>query len=428
MTTTSFFSRYRTPFIVGIALIAGLLLGRVFFGGGASGSSAAAHADHGETGRIWTCSMDPQIRMNEPGSCPICGMDLIPLAALHEDMDPMSVHMTEHAMKLASVQTMVVGTGGGTGSLRLTGKVVPDERRVYAQASHVAGRVEELLVNFTGETVQKGQVLARVFSPEMVTAQEELLAAYRVREAQPGLYAAARGKLRNWKLSDAQIDAIVAAGAANGVIAILADVSGVVVEKKTDLGDYLKRGDVLYEVADLSQLWVQFDLYESDLGSTRKGDTIQFTVRSLPGKTFRGRITFIDPMVDPATRVARARVELNDPQGTLKPGMFAIGTVQAKHRHGDTEALVVPRTAVLWTGPRSVVYVRVGEGQFRLREVVLGAAMGDDVMIASGLEAGEEIVVHGTFTVDAAAQLSGAPSMMSPQGGAMPKGHDHGHM
>lgn len=428
MTTKSFFSRYRTAFIVGIALIAGLLLGRAFFGGGSSGSSAAAHEHHGETGQIWTCSMHPQIRMNEPGSCPICGMDLIPLASMEEDMDPMSVHMTASAMKLASVQTMVVGTGGGAGSLRLTGKVVPDERRVYAQASHVAGRVEELLVNFTGETVQKGQVLARVFSPELVTAQEELLEAHRVREAQPYLYAAARGKLRNWKLSDAQIDAIIRAGTANGVVAILADVSGVVVEKKTDLGDYVKRGDVLYEVADLSRLWALFDLYESDLGRIRKGDTVRFTVRSLPGKTFKGRIDFIDPMVDPATRVARARMELADPQGALKPGMFAIGTVQAKPRHGDAGALAVPRTAVLWTGPRSVVYVRVGEGQFRLREVVLGTVMGDDVVITSGLKAGEEIVVHGTFMVDAAAQLSGAPSMMSPQGGPMPAGHDHGNM
>ncbi len=428
MKIPAFLSRSRTTFIIVLSLVVGLLLGRAFFGGASTGSSMATHEGHGETGQIWTCSMHPQIRMNEPGSCPICGMDLIPAASMEEDMDPMSVHMTDNAMKLASVQTMVVGTGGGAGSLRLTGKVVPDERRVYAQASHVAGRVEELLVNFTGETVQKGQILARVFSPEMVTAQEELLAAHSVQEAQPNLYAAARGKLRNWKLSDAQIDAIVAAGAANGVIAILADVSGVVVEKKTDLGDYLKRGDVLYEVADLSQLWIQFDLYESDLGSTRKGDTVQFTVRSLPGKTYKGRIAFIDPMVDPATRVARARVELADPQGALKPGMFAIGTVQAKHRHGDAKALVVPRTAVLWTGPRSVVYVRVGEGQFRLREVVLGAAMGDDVMIASGLEAGEEIVVHGTFTVDAAAQLNGAPSMMSPQGGPMPAGHDHGNM
>lgn len=428
MKIPAFISRYRKTIIVGFALIVGLFLGRAFFGGGTSEPSVANHKGHGEQGQIWTCSMHPQVRMSEPGSCPICGMDLIPAASSEMEMDPMTVHLTAHAMKLANVQTMVVGMGGGTGSLRLTGKVLPDERRVYAQASHVAGRVEELLVNFTGETVSKGQVLARVFSPELVTAQEELLQAHNVRESQPTLYAASREKLRNWKLTDAQIDAVVAAGKANGVVAILADVNGVVVEKRADLGDYLKRGDVLYEVADLSQLWVMFDLYESDLASTKQSDTIHFTIRSIPGKMYKGRITFIDPVVDPATRVARARVEVADPEGALKPGMFAIGTAKAKHRHGEAEALVVPRTAVLWTGPRSVVYVSEGEGQFRMREVVLGAAMGDDVMIASGLEAGEEIVVNGTFTVDAAAQLNGTPSMMSPQGGPMPKGHDHGAM
>lgn len=426
MKIPSFISRYRLAFIIGITLIVGLLVGRLLFGGGTSGSSEAAHEGHGEEGQVWTCSMDPQVRMLEPGSCPICGMDLIPATSNEMEMDPMTIHMTDNGMKLANVRTMVVEMGGGTGSLRLTGKVMPDERRVYAQASHVAGRVEELLVNFTGETVHKGQVLARVFAPELVTAQEELLQAHRVREAQPALYAAARGKLSNWKLTDTQIDAVITAGTTSGVVAILADVNGVVVEKRADLGDYLKRGDVLYEVADLSQLWVMFDLYESDLANTRKGDTIQFTVRSLPGRTYKGRITFIDPAVDPSTRVARARVEVSDPEGALKPGMFTIGTAKSRHRHGDAETLVVPRTAVLWTGPRSVVYVREGEGQFRMREVVLGAAMGDDVMIASGLEAGEEVVVNGTFTVDAAAQLNGIPSMMSPQGGPAMKGHEHG--
>ncbi|MBK7619019.1 MAG: efflux RND transporter periplasmic adaptor subunit [Flavobacteriales bacterium] len=377
---------------------------------------------HDMKDQIWTCSMHPQIRMKQPGQCPICGMDLIPAASGDAEMDPMTVGLTEHAMKLANVRTMIVGMGGGTGNVRLTGKVVPDERRVYSQATHVAGRVEELLVNYTGETVFQGQELARVYSPELVTAQEELLQAARVREVQPSLYAAAREKLRNWKLTDAQIEAVIAANATSGVVPILADVSGVVVQKRADLGDYLKRGEVLYAVADLSKLWVQFDLYESDLAAMHIGDTVRYTVRSVPGKIFKGRITFIDPVVDPATRVARARVEVAD--GSLKPGMFAIGMVQA--RHGHATALLVPRSAVLWTGPRSVVYVKEGEGRFRMREVVLGAAMGNDVMIASGLEAGEEIVVNGTFIVDAAAQLNGTPSMMSPQGGPMPKGHDHG--
>jgi Cu(I)/Ag(I) efflux system membrane fusion protein len=428
MRTPSFPIRYRTALIVVITLVVGLFLGRALFGGADSPAPKSAHEGHNMKDQIWTCSMHPQIRMNEPGQCPICGMDLIPAASGDAEMDPMTVGLTEHAMKLANVQTMIVGTGGGTGNVRLTGKVVPDERRVFSQATHVAGRVEELLVNYTGETVLKGQELARVYSPELVTAQEELLQAARVREVQPSLYAAAREKLRNWKLTETQIDGVIAANATSGTVSILADVSGVVVEKRADLGDYLDRGEVLYEVADLSNLWVQFDLYESDLAAMHIGDTVRYTVRSVPGKIFKGRITFIDPVVDPATRVARARVEVSDPEGVLKPGMFAIGTAKAKHRHGDADALVVPRTAVLWTGPRSVVYVSVGEGQFRMREVVLGAAMGDDVMIASGLEAGEEIVVNGTFTVDAAAQLNGTPSMMSPQGGPMPKGHDHGAM
>ncbi|MCC7503075.1 MAG: efflux RND transporter periplasmic adaptor subunit [Flavobacteriales bacterium] len=415
-------SRYRTTLIVVITLVVGLFLGRALFGGAASPAPMSEREGHDMKDQIWTCSMHPQIRMKQPGQCPICGMDLIPAASGDAEMDPMTVGLTEHAMKLANVRTMIVGMGGGTGNVRLTGKVVPDERRVYSQATHVAGRVEELLVNYTGETVFQGQELARVYSPELVTAQEELLQAARVREVQPSLYAAAREKLRNWKLTDAQIEAVIAANATSGVVPILADVSGVVVQKRADLGDYLKRGEVLYAVADLSKLWVQFDLYESDLAAMHIGDTVRYTVRSVPGKIFKGRITFIDPVVDPATRVARARVEVAD--GSLKPGMFAIGMVQA--RHGHATALLVPRSAVLWTGPRSVVYVKEGEGRFRMREVVLGAAMGNDVMIASGLEAGEEIVVNGTFMVDAAAQLNGTPSMMSPQGGPMPKGHDHG--
>ena len=422
MRTPSIPIRYRTTLIVVITLMVGLFLGRTLFGGADSPAPMSEHEGHTMKDQIWTCSMHPQIRMNEPGQCPICGMDLIPAASGDAEMDPLTIGLTEHAMQLANVQSMVVGMGGGTGNVRLTGTVVPDERRVYAQATHVAGRVEELLVNYTGEPVLKGQELARVYSPELVTAQEELLQAARVREVQPSLYAAAREKLRNWKLTDAQIDGVIAANATSGTISILADVSGVVVEKRADLGDYLKRGEVLYEVADLSNLWVQFDLYESDLAAMHIGDTMRYTVRSVPGKIFNGHISFIDPVVDPATRVARARVEVAG--ASLMPGMFAIGMVQASHGHAT--ALLVPRSAVLWTGPRSVVYVKEGEGRFRMREVVLGAAIGDDIMIASGLEVGEEIVVNGAFSVDAAAQLNGVPSMMSPQGGPMPKGHDHG--
>ncbi|MBK8707680.1 MAG: efflux RND transporter periplasmic adaptor subunit [Flavobacteriales bacterium] len=159
-------SRYRTTLIVVITLVVGLFLGRALFGGAASPAPMSGHEDHDMKDQIWTCSMHPQIRMKQPGQCPICGMDLIPAASGDAEMDPMTVGLTEHAMKLANVRTMIVGMGGGTGNVRLTGKVVPDERRVYSQATHVAGRVEELLVNYTGETVFQGQELARVYSPE----------------------------------------------------------------------------------------------------------------------------------------------------------------------------------------------------------------------------------------------------------------------
>lgn len=426
MKMSNVFTRYRRPLFAVLLVLLGLMIGKWIFGGTAEKEARVDHAQHDIMEQIWTCSMHPQIRMNEPGSCPICGMDLIPAASNEDAMDPAAVHMTAAAMQLANVQTIVVGSREASNSIRLTGKVVPDERRVFAQAAHVPGRVEDLLVNYTGEHVRKGQELARIYSPELVTAQEELLQAYRVREAQPALYNAARKKLSNWKMTDAQIDAIINAGETNGIVPILADVKGVVVEKRTDPGDYLKRGEVLYQVADLSKLWILFDLYESDLATTRKGDTVEFTVRSLPGKKYSGRVTFIDPVVDPATRVAQARVEVRDPDPQLKPGMFTTGIVRSQHRGGDKHGLVIPRSAVLWTGPRSVVYVKVGEGQFRMSEVVLGNTVGDNVSITSGLEVGEEVVVNGAFTVDAAAQLNGMPSMMSPEGGPMPEGHDHG--
>ncbi len=426
MKNSSLVHRLRIPLIVLVALIVGMLLGRAFYRSPPA-SSATEGSEHQGHGEVWTCSMHPQIRMNEPGQCPICGMDLIPATtsgskgAGMEGMDDMTaVHLSDHAMKLANVQTMVVGDGGSQGMLRLMGKVQADERRVFAQATHVGGRVEELLVNFTGEKVAKGQALAKLYAPELVTAQEELLQAHRVRELQPTLYKAAREKLRNWKLSDAQMDAVISSGATSGLVTIQADVSGIVLEKRAELGDYLQRGEALYQVADLSQVWVLFDVYESDLNSVRKGDGVTFTIRSLPGESFQGVVSFLDPIVDPKARVARARVEVRNADGRVKPGMFATGSLHAS-RTTVQGTIVVPRTAVLWTGPRSVVYVKdpsADHGLFRMREVTLGATMGNDQVITTGLSLGDEVVVNGTFTVDAAAQLSGVPSMMSPQDGA----------
>ncbi|MGC9352245.1 MAG: efflux RND transporter periplasmic adaptor subunit [Mariniphaga sp.] len=406
-----------TIIIAAATLVVGLLAGWLIFGR----SSEESHEGHDHTDTetanesIWTCSMHPQIRQPEPGDCPICGMDLIPLEdEQDEGIDPMAIKMSETAMKLANVRTAKVGAAEPVKTLRLNGKVETDERRIASQSSHIPGRIEKLMVSFTGEFVQKGQVIASVYSPDLVTAQEELFEAEKIKDSQPRLFNAAKEKLKNWKLSESQVEQILQSGAPKEQFDVLADVSGYVISRKVNLGDYISRGGTIYEIADLSRIWVLFDVYEQDIPWVKKGDKVTFTVQSLPGETFRGTISYLDPVIDPKTRVAKARVEMANSGLRLKPEMFASGKVEAKlsARAGN---LSVPKTAVMWTGKRSVVYVKSATEKgvnFMLREVTLGPALGDSYLVESGLDEGEEIAVSGTFSIDAAAQLAGKPSMM----------------
>ncbi|RKS55068.1 Cu(I)/Ag(I) efflux system membrane fusion protein [Gillisia mitskevichiae] len=371
--------------------------------------------DHQE---IWTCSMHPQIRQSEPGACPICGMELIPLKKEDLGADPDSYQMSENAMKLANITSEIVGMGNASKELRLNGKIQVDERNAYSQSTHIPGRVESLSINFTGEKVSRGQTLAMVYSPELVTAQEELLQAASIKESQPELFEAAKEKLKNWKIGNTQIDRILANGKAIQRFPIGADVNGIVTEKMVELGDYVERGMPIYEISDLSKVWVLFDLYESELAWVKEGSKISYTVNSLPGETFEGTISFIDPIINSQTRVASARVEVNNKDGRLKPEMFVSGIIKNDNTDNDTQELVIPKSAVLWTGKRSVVYIKEtvdGRSSFKLREIVLGPGLGDSYVVEEGLNSGEEIVTNGTFTVDAAVQLSGRPSMMSPR-------------
>ncbi|NCT16440.1 MAG: efflux RND transporter periplasmic adaptor subunit, partial [Flavobacteriales bacterium] len=404
-----------TIYIAAATLVIGLLIGWFIFGG----QKNAPKDEHkhtteiaGET--IWTCSMHPQIRKNEPGDCPICGMDLIPLENEQEgEIDPMAISMSPTAMQLANVSTALVGKMKPIKQVRLNGKVQVDERLVYSQSSHIPGRVEKLMVNFTGEFVNKGQTIASVYSPELVMAQEELFEAQKMMETQPQLFNAAKEKLKNWKLSDNQIEGILKNGKIQEEFPIQADVSGYVTKKIINLGDYVRKGETLYEIANLSKVWVLFDVYESDISWIKKGDNITFTISSLPGESFEASITYLDPVIDPKTRVAKARIEYNNTTEKLKPEMFVSGVVEAKLTN-KSNSLVVPKTAVMWTGKRSVVYVKNTNAKgvsFIMRDVTLGAALGDSYIIKEGLEEGEEIAVNGTFSIDAAAQLAGKPSM-----------------
>lgn len=413
---------------VGI-LVIGILLGWLVFGGGEKQKDKLVeNHDHSDTaiGEIWTCSMHPQIRMDEPGDCPICGMTLIPLGTKGTVDDPNSYQMSESAMKLANISTVVVGKSIANKTIRLNGKVQVDERHAYSQSTHIPGRIEQITVNFTGEKVGRGQTLATIYSPELVTAQEELLQAASIKESQPELFDAAQEKLRNWKIGQAQIDRILANKKPMQRFSIRADVNGIVTKKMVELGDYVERGMPIYEISDLSKVWVLFDLYESELTWIKEGSEIEYTINSLPGETFKGEISFIDPLIDSQTRVASARVEVSNKDGRLKPEMFASGIVKNRIGKADTQEIVIPKSAVLWTGKRSIVYMKEGvngKAGFKIREITLGPALGDSYIVDDGLEIGDEIVSNGTFTIDAAVQLSGRSSMMNPEGGAVSTGH-----
>lgn len=365
---------------------------------------------------IWTCAMHPQIRMDHPGKCPICGMDLIPLVQSTAPVDPDAIVMTEEGIKLAEVQTSIVSRQIPLKEVRLYGKIQADERRIQTQPAYVPGRIEKLLVNFTGEEVKQGEPIAQVYSPDLIAAQEELLEAVKMKEMQPGILDAAREKLHQWKLTESQISDIEERGIVKSIFDVNASVSGIVISKRVNTGDYVSQGTPLYEIADLSHVWALFDAYESDLPWIKKGDKITFTLQSQPGKEFNGNISFIDPVIDPQTRVARVRVEISNPDNILKPEMFTTGIVAA-HLKKAGKDLVIPQSAVLWTGTRSVVYVKLPEAKeptFVIREITLGPSMSNNYVVLNGLMEGEEIVTNGTFSVDASAQLAGKPSMMNP--------------
>ncbi|HLN72307.1 MAG: efflux RND transporter periplasmic adaptor subunit [Methylococcaceae bacterium] len=416
-------------------IVVGLFLGWLFFHSSSKSPATTTEQEHQHSSEeakaeVWTCSMHPQIRMDKPGKCPICGMDLIPLSSMSSTgSDAMAVHLTKEAAQLANVMTSVVSSHAPAKEIRLYGKVQADERLLQSQVTYLSGRIEKLLVNFTGEPVRKGQPLAVIYSPDLVTAQQELIEAAHTKDLQPEIYEAALEKLHQWKLSDKQIASIESSGKVQPNMEITSNASGIVTARRVNNGDYVGQGAVLYEVADLSRVWVLFDAYESDLAFLQRGSKVEFTLQALPGTNFSANIAFIDPVIDPVNRVAKVRVEISNPGGKLKPEMFATGSVKANLDQFEGQ-MVVPRSAVLWTGKRSVVYVKSpgDEPVFTMRQIEIGPMLGNSYVVTEGLKEGEEIVTEGAFSVDAAAQLEGKPSMMNQEGTAAPAAHDHGAM
>ncbi|WGD34733.1 efflux RND transporter periplasmic adaptor subunit [Olleya sp. YS] len=418
----------KTVIYIGL-LAVGLLLGWLLFGSSSNEETEHNHNEVSETNQMWTCSMHPQIMQPEPGDCPICGMDLIPAESGSDGLLADQFKLTENAMALANIQTTVVGKGNVDGNtLKLSGKIAENEEANAVQVSYFSGRIERLNISFTGEEVRKGQLLATIYSPELYAAQQELITASSLKESQPALYKAVRNKLKLWKLSEHQINQIEETQKIKENFPVYATVSGTVTEKLVEQGDYIKQGQPLLKIANLNTVWANFDVYENQIDLFKKGQEVLVTTNAYANKEFKGKVDFIEPILNTKTRTVSLRVVLNNKNDVFKPGMFVTANIERVSRSND-EVLTIPASAVLWTGERSVVYLKTNPDQtvFEMREVVLGNQIGNEYEVLEGLFVGNEIVTNGTFTVDAAAQLQGKKSMMNKQDGKTMTGHE-GHL
>ena len=410
-------------------LVVGLLLGWLIFGNSSNENTKQNQSESVKTNQMWTCSMHPQIMKPEPGDCPICGMDLIPAESSADGLLADQFKLTENAMALANIQTSIVGKGNVEGNtIKLSGKIAENEEANAVQVSYFAGRIERLNVSFTGEEVRKGQLLATIYSPELYAAQQELITAASLKESQPALYKAVRNKLKLWKLSDKQINQIEETGKVKENFPVYATFSGTVTEKLVEQGDYIKQGQPLLKIANLNTVWGNFDVYENQINRFKKGQEVMITTNAYPNKEFKGKVDFIDPVLNTKTRTVTLRVVLSNKDDVFKPGMFVTANIEGSTAKNDG-VLTIPASSVLWTGERSVVYLKTNPDQpiYEMRKITLGNQIGDNYEVLEGLSNGNEIVTNGTFTVDAAAQLQGKKSMMNKEGGKVMTGHE-GHL
>ena len=451
--------------------------------------------DEAESGepQLFTCSMHPSVRLPDPDAkCPICFMDLIPVTEDGGEGSELRVTMSESAASLSKIETAPVGRFFPTAEVRLYGKVTYDETSVARLTAYFPGRIERLFVNYLGVPVTRNDHMAEVYSPDLIAAFEEFRQAKAasanstatsdlVRSATRDTLSAAREKLRLFGITPEQIAAVEDGSFNSDRLTIFAPIGGVVTHLAVREGDYVQTGAPIATIADLSRLWLDMEAYESQLPMLRWGQRVTFTVEAHPGETFEGRISFIEPMVDERTRTAAVRVAVENPERRLKPGMFASAVVRTRvaadgavisnelagrwvspmhptvvkdgpgqcdicgmdmvpaeslgvvgDPTGIEEPLIIPRSAVLFTGTRSVVYVEVPDTErptYEGRAVVLGPRAGEFYIVRDGLNRNDSVVVNGAFRIDSAMQIAAKPSMMTPGGGGGGNPHaGHGGM
>lgn len=437
-------------------------------------SGATTAASNSKDGTIYTCPMHPNIRQPSPGRCPICGMELVPASSASAgSLDEFAVHIEPAQRRLANIETAEVKSGPVEASLQTVGAIAIDESRQATIAAYVDGRLERLFADYTGVHINKGDHLAVIYSPQLYAAQVEYLEARRalsaagglaaVRQAQEALVANARQRLREFGMTDDQLSTLEREGKAESRLTIYAPQGGTVVEKLAVEGNYVKAGDPIYRIAELSTVWLMLKLFPEDAALIRFGQRVDATVQSLPGQTFVGRVAFIDPTVDAESRTVDVRVELSNEKKRLRPGDYAAARIQlpigpkgevfdadlagkwispmhpqiirdqagpcpicgmdlvptseygySKVPVPQPNSLYVPRSAVLLAGGNSVVYVETEPGRFEIRPVTIGPILHDKIVILDGLKEGEKVATSGNFLIDSQMQLAGKPSLIDP--------------
>lgn len=409
-----------------IAVVLALIAGTLFW------QRSKTHADGtlAEQASTHYCPMHPTVTSDKPGNCPICGMKLVKrtgspqtdaatqlAGAAKLEPGTASVTLTPSQRVLANVKTVRVAMTPSTTEVVTTGRVTFDERRVAQVTSYTAGRIEQLSVNFTGDTVVRGGAVATIYSPDLYATQQEYLLALanrqrmrstgfaQARSAADDLVDSTRRRLQLFGMTTAQVDALAAGGKPFYTTTIIAPASGVVTQKLVVPQQYVAQGQALFQVADLSTVWVEADVYEQDLTKVAIGQRVSVIAPSLPGVTLQGTVAFVQPTVTGDSRTTRVRVELPNRNLQLKPDMYV-----SVRLFGDTgrSALTVPATAIVDRGQQQFVWVEVAPGSFASRQVTIGARTPERVEILTGLNAGETVAVEGGFLLDSEAQLRGA--------------------
>ena len=383
-------------------------------------SEPAAAVAQKEQEDVYYCPMHPTVTSHAPGHCPICGMTLVKRTGATPPPGAgtlQSIALSPEQRVTGNVRTTRVTLGTHTGEIVTPGRVTFDERRASQVTSYTAGRIERLFVNFTGDTVRRGQAVATIYSPDLFSTQQEYLLALDNRErmrragfagartASDDLVESTRRRLMLSGMTASQVATLESTRKPIFATSIISPVSGVVTNKLAVEQQYVAQGEALLAVADLSQVWVEADVYEQQLPSVHIGDSVEITAGAVPGRTFRGKVAFIVPVIAGSTRTARVRIDLPNPGLALKPDMYVsvriLGAPAPPH-------IMVPASAVIDRGQQQFIWVETTPGAYEPRRVETGGRHGESIVILSGLQEGDNVVVEGGFLLDSEAQLRGA--------------------